>query len=850
MESGQSPSGLAYPNHPTYFMKTIVLNLAIAVAYFLLGALCLQLIVPFSKVGSIWPPAGISLAAMLLYGKRVLPAIFFGNMLVEAYTFGFSWTDLPAYAMIGLGAPAGAWISSHLIQRYAGFQNNWLKDRDIIVSLLCCAPVGCLVSATVGVSVIALQSYVSLDEAVINWVCWWVGDVIGIMTFTPITLALLKKNDPVWHNRRFSLIVPLTIAFTFIVLFFYYVLQQEKKMQQQHFASTATLFARTLEQQIETHVQLAKTIRDIYTSRPNDEKLKSYLRNRTSLLTGVESIEWLTNPSAKASTLEYALWLKKIQSRPKFKRTNDADLYSFIDRNHMILSAPLVNGKNLLTGVINYKLSLDELIQNTFNQLADTTVTLTITRAGSDKTLFTNLGDQDYSFSKTIPLSAPQMVGDNWIFHFYQNPSLNNSSVHWAVWWVLTAGFIFTGLLSLGILMISGRYNRIETIVAERTAELSTAKDMAENANRAKDQFLSNVSHELRTPLNGVLGFSELLKKDPLITEEQFNKLDIISNCGNQLLQLINDMLDFSRIETGKIAIAPQSFVPEQLLRDIQKVYALRFNQKSLYFRINTHNLDQAIEGDEKRIRQILINLIDNALKFTNSGGVTLTASHSNSTLRLAVADTGCGIPPDKQHYIFQPFTQINDFGFSHEGIGLGLAITSKLVQLMDGEISVRSELRKGSEFIVEIPALGSINKQPIPVSKREILSPPLIKVLVVEDNDINQLLLMNMLTPMNCILASAANGQEALLRLQNEPFQLALIDLNMPVMNGFKLIKAIRADKSIDPKLKAVAISAYADNNKINKAIAAGFDDYLTKPVNEQDLKAVLLSIPLPAII
>ncbi|WP_051906620.1 ATP-binding protein [Methylomarinum vadi] len=824
-------------------MKTIALNAAIAAVYFLLGALCLQLIVPFSKVGSIWPPAGIALAVTLIYGKRVLPATFIGNTLVNAFTFGFSWQSMPTYATIGLGAMAGTWIGSDLIRRYVGFPNDWLKERDILVSLLCCAPVGCLVSASIGVSTIALQGYVSLDEATINWFCWWVGDLIGIMTFTPMTLALLQKHKPIWHKRRYSLIIPLAITFSFIVLFFYYVLQQEKKMQQQHFASTVTLFARTLEQQIETHLQLAKAIRDIYSYRPQDEELRRYLRNHTSTLTGVKSIEWITQPQTNNLSPEYALWLKKVQNPSQFEHTSDYNIYCYIEQNHIILSAPLFDEKKQFSGIVNYQLSLEELIENIVNQVADTPITLKITSAASNKTLFTNLVNQEYSFAKTIPLFIFPTDGDNWIFHFYQQPSLSNSSVHWAIWWVLTAGFLFTSLLSLGILMMTGRYNRIEAIVKDRTAELSHAKEMAENANHAKDQFLSNVSHELRAPLNGVLGFSELLKIDPLLNEEQRNKLDIINNCGNQLLQLIDDMLDFSRIEAGKIVISPQHFDLKQLLWNIQKLYALRFNQKKLYFRLNIDNLDPPLFGDEKRIRQILINLIDNALKFTDSGGVTVTASYADAILKLSVADTGRGIPADKQRDIFQPFTQINDNEFSHEGIGLGLSITARLVELMKGHIDIHSETNQGTEFIVELPLPRTANEQALLAAKPTATNAPSISILVVEDNDINQLLIMNMLESMNCKVTSALNGEEALLHLRRDHFHLALIDLNMPVMNGFSLIKAIQSDKNI-AHLKTVAISAYADKNTIKKAFAAGFDDYLTKPINEQDLRNIIQSI------
>ncbi|MGR9052595.1 MAG: MASE1 domain-containing protein [Gammaproteobacteria bacterium] len=409
-------------------MKTIVLNSAIACIYCLMGILALQLIVPFSKVGSIWPSAGLALATSLIYGKRILPGIFIGNTLVNIYAFDFNIENLPVYLAIGLGAPAGAWVGSELIRRFVGFPNDWIKDRDIVIALFGCAPIGCAVSAGIGVSAIALRRFITPDEILLNGVCWWIGDIIGILIFTPMILALLQQNQPVWRSRRLSLTIPLSIAFTFVVLFFFFVLQQEEKMQRQHFAGTTALFAHTLEKQIETHVQLAKTIRNIYAAGPQSETLKRCLHDHTSMVAGVESIEWYLSPAVGDPESQRTYWSEKIQHLPAYNRIANDDVYSYIEGNNITLIVPLTQRENILSGLVNYKLSLRELIRNISKQISETPITLTISRAGTGETLFSNLENIPYTFSESIPLSNSKIIGDNWIFHLFQNPSLSNDS--------------------------------------------------------------------------------------------------------------------------------------------------------------------------------------------------------------------------------------------------------------------------------------------------------------------------------------------------------------------------------------------------------------------------------------
>jgi CheY-like chemotaxis protein/anti-sigma regulatory factor (Ser/Thr protein kinase) len=306
-------------------------------------------------------------------------------------------------------------------------------------------------------------------------------------------------------------------------------------------------------------------------------------------------------------------------------------------------------------------------------------------------------------------------------------------------------------------------------------------------------------------------------------------------------LTLIDELLDMSRIETKKIAIQYQSFNSASFWQDIVSIFTLKAEEKNIRF---YHEIDptlKTIYTDEKRLRQIVVNLLNNAIKFTDYGYVKLAVTSLNDELKIVIEDSGCGISEADQNKIFTPFIQIDEQDYSKEGIGLGLAITQELVRLLGGNIQLVSQPNKGSTFIVILPnkqqdtnvTTQHSHPQNLPTHPKERLS-----VLIAEDNNINILLLQNILDQLNCQYDTAENGQLALAKLQQRSYHLALIDLNMPVLSGLELIKQIK-QKNIP--VTTIAISAFAEQNKIDTALNSGFDYYLTKPIDIAKLAKII---------
>ena len=377
--------------------------------------------------------------------------------------------------------------------------------------------------------------------------------------------------------------------------------------------------------------------------------------------------------------------------------------------------------------------------------------------------------------------------------------------------------------------------------------ELKRAKESAEAANQAKSTFLANMSHELRTPLNAILGFSEMLAQDQEASTEQKTKLAIINRSGEHLLSMINDVLDLSKIEAGSTELELAGFNLPQMLQDIGRMLAVRAESAGLSFELQLDPaLPQYIETDSNKLRQIIINLLGNALKFTDEGGCSLhvrTQTIEDNAilcqLQLEVEDSGPGIAADQLESIFEPFIQ-GQHGQGTKGTGLGLAITKSLVELLGGKISVQSQPEKGSLFRVELPvALAEKGDDIEPISPPVLsLEPdqPKWRILVAEDNATNRLLLWSLLLQVGFEVREVENGKEAVAQFTQWQPHLILMDIRMPVMDGLEAAQKIRKLPGGN-EVKIVAVTASVFNDQKDEVMKAGFDDFMRKPYKREDI-------------
>ena len=437
--------------------------------------------------------------------------------------------------------------------------------------------------------------------------------------------------------------------------------------------------------------------------------------------------------------------------------------------------------------------------------------------------------------------------------------------------------------VQLGIaIQQSTLFAQAQTEICDRKqAELALqqAKETAEGANRAKSEFLANMSHELRTPLNGILGYVQLIKADKNITEDQQESLGNIQQCGEHLLTLIEDILDLSKIEARKMELSPIEFNLPSFVKNIADLFQMRSTQKNISFTCEQiSSLPTCVCGDNKRLRQVLMNLLGNAVKFTNTGGVTFKVGYVETgnwglecedwgqgipsrkeqittnneqlpitnyqlpirKIRFQVEDTGIGIEENKLEEIFLPFYQVSDPIYSIEGTGLGLSITYKLVKMMGGEITVKSSFGKGSVFRVdlELPSAGSYCESATPPDKGRLVgfTGNKRKVLIVDDNDLNRAMLRRLLSRIGFEIMEAVDGKDCLKKAVEFLPDVILMDLLMPVMDGFEAARCLRMLPELT-NVVVLALSASVFHNTQEESLIAGCDQFLRKPVETAQL-------------
>ncbi len=417
---------------------------------------------------------------------------------------------------------------------------------------------------------------------------------------------------------------------------------------------------------------------------------------------------------------------------------------------------------------------------------------------------------------------------------------LNEVSTH------LDLGIFITGA-ALSVLFSIALHNAL--LVNIRNKELHKARELAIQANNAKSDFLAGMSHEIRTPMNGVLGTARLFSETSL-TKKQKKYLKVIKDSGENLLQIINEVLDFSKIEAGKLdihedvfefkdAIEQQSILLQPLVKEKGIEYSLEFSE----------DVPEYVIGDKLRIKQILANLIGNAIKFTESGKIEITVNvvekDWKSYIRLSVSDTGEGIAAESYDRVFKAFEQLGKGRNTVKaaGTGLGLSISKRLVEMMGGEINFESEKGKGSLFWFDVPMKIPSQVMVDEVKKLEAQQKEIIKykykVLIVEDVFTNQFVLSEMLKDMGCEFDVANNGQEAFDAVQKNEYDVVLMDCNMPVMDGYEATQKIRDLGFKDLPIVALTASALESDRK--KCLAAGMDDFVSKPIDKDEIVRIM---------
>jgi PAS domain S-box-containing protein len=867
-----------------------------ALGYFLPGVAGLQLGVLQGYASPLFPAAGWALAALLVYGPRVLPAVWVGafltNLVVELGN-GAVWSASAGAiaALIAVGACLQGLLASVLVRRHLG--DAWQRlenDTDILSFTLLGGPLACLVSATVGVSALFIFGIVPGADFLFSWWNWWLGDTLGVLIGAPLSLLLLLRQEQVWHKRLWSLAPPILVSLSLIVAAFVYLAYWERQQLAHERAQLGEEIAFRLQQRFETGA--AGSVNEMVAAAMGPTmapRVRLVLRDKLEKAAdGAPRLIFGTLPeTADAWQHELKLgqreWLMSVALSPEYVREHRSLLSPVVGVAGMLFVSVLQLLLLSMTGrtvVIERKVrdqtndlkqmdaALNERMLEMQSILDNSSVGITFVRERSqiwsNRRMAEMFGYAEGSMSGVSTRLFYPSDDDYEQFGREAYPVLLRGERFTSerlmlrgdgrqVWMRMNGKLVDSAKPEAGSIWV------FEDISEQKAteAELIRAKEAAEAASVTKSQFLATMSHEIRTPMNGILGMAQLALMPDMSDHDRDDCLRTLLDSGQALLTLLNDILDLSRVEAGKVSIDLCAFEPEVILADAEKLFRRAAAVNGVALAAHWHgDAGARYEGDPMRLRQMLTNLVGNAIKFTHAGEIRIEGrvepQGETPWLELSVTDTGIGIAPEKRALLFEPFSQADSSTTrKYGGTGLGLSIVRGLTLAMGGEVGLESEPGKGSRFWFRVPLKPlSDMASPLPAKAETVLPVSMpaanarARVLVVEDNPTNRKVIVSMLDRLDCRVDLAENGQAALaLLMQGEPPDMVLMDVQMPVMDGLEATRQIREwEQSAGRRaVPVIALTASAYEEDRLRCLAAGMNDYLSKPLDFTTLQAIL---------
>lgn len=889
--------------------KLLILNLLTTLLYFLSAKLGLLLAIPPGFASAMWPAAGVALALVLVWGRGILPGVLIGSTLANlTVVSGLSASNILFAMMLGTGALLQSAVGYQLLHKQIN-SGEWLTSiKRIRIFLLKAGPLSCLVSASVGSLSLVSFSYINLIDIPFTWFTWWVGDLLGSLFIGPITLVILYRHKLKLHKKLHQVITPSLLVFALVVIVFAFNRTEQSQIPKQALVKEVNQVATALANEITRYQAYARAYSGLFNSQQHVSE-QEFAKFSSQVILQQDAIlaaawlpkvarsdkhEYLANMAESAAgfhiqTIDYSV-LPHIYpvsyiypDTPQMQRMLGLDLGSEQLRSHALvraeklrqstITAPIIfhhvqssepaffiftpiEQNKVVTGHCVLLIPSSQLISNVLHKYLkeqnnlDYKVDLT---TNSGVVLYQQ--NQDKSID-LLQLEKIHILDQIWHLQIGVSSTEFIGKKDWGSWMILVVGVILTIMLQTFILWLTSSHTLVERQVKLKTRELHREKLKAEQATIQKTYFLANMSHELRTPLNAILGLNDMLNRTPLSTE-QSNLLRKMQHASKALLSLISDILDVSKIETGNIELEISPFSIIKLVSQVRDLFESQAELKSLALKVEYQgNGSDWLLGDEHRLQQVIFNLASNALKFTETGGVTIRINNnrdindaSQNKILFEVIDTGIGIADDRVTSIFNSFTQADaSITRKYGGTGLGLAICKTLVELMDGHLQCRSQPGIGTQFWFELKFKSALQQKnvemeevPVETQLKQILSGAM--VLIAEDNEINQQIIAFHMESLGAELTLVENGQQAVDAVKECTYDLILMDIQMPELDGIQASKQILLHEN-GMDVPIVALSANVSIEDKQACFDAGILAHIPKPFELTALHSTLLHV------